>query len=186
MDMPRPDLRISTRAEGTAEEVKWLIAREIPHLRRYALALVNDSEAADDLVQDCLERATRKRHLLRRRGAVRSWLFRIQYTVFVNSCARRTRRGEVPLEETDPSLALRPEQEGRLVCLDVAQGLARLPVEQRAVIALVALEGVSYDEAADILGVPIGTVRSRLSRGRESLKALGIGADRGGRIREIK
>lgn len=174
------------RGDRSTDELKWLIAREIPHLRRYALALVDDPDAADDLVQDCLERAMRKRHLLRRRGAIRSWLFRIQYTVFVNTYVRRKRRGEVQLDSAGPSLAAGPEQERRLICLDVEQGLALLPAEQRAAIVLVALEGVSYDEAADILGVPIGTLRSRLSRGREGLKALAIGTERSGRIRGVK
>lgn len=168
------------------DEIKWLIAREIPHLRRYAFALVGDPETADDLVQDCLERALRKRHLLRCRGSVRSWLFRIQYTVFVNNVTRRSRPGEVPIEEAGAQLGMPPEQDGRLACLDIARGLARLPAEQRAAIVLVALEGVSYDEAADMLGIPIGTLRSRLFRGRESLKAHGLGTGRFGRLQRVK
>lgn len=169
------------------DELKWLIAREIPHLRRYALALLNDPEAADDLVQDCLERAIRKRHSLQRRGSIRSWLFRIQYTLFIEGHRRRNRRNETPLDDTIPDPAVPAGQESRLIYLDVAQGMAQLPVEQRAAIGLVALEGVPYDEAARILGVPIGTVRSRISRGRERLKALGLGTIiQSERLRRVK
>src|SRR5712691_6422066 len=81
------------------DELQWLIAREIPHLYRYALALLRNTDAADDLVQDCLERALRKRQLWRRQGSMRNWLFRMLYNVFLNT--RHTRRRE--------RLAVRPE-----------------------------------------------------------------------------
>src|SRR3546814_13521510 len=84
------------------EETKWLIAREIPHLRRYALALVRDREAADDLVQDSLERALKKRHLWRRQGSIRSWLLRVLYNVYLTQLrGRRRRRAAVPLHEVE-------------------------------------------------------------------------------------
>lgn len=178
--------RGAPRPAGAEDEIKWLIAREIPHLRRYAFALTNQPEAADDLVQDCLERALRKRHLLRHRGSIRTWLYRIQYTVFIDTYVSRKKRKEVALDELTSAPAVAPPQDGWLACLDVAHGLARLPAEQRAAILLVALEGMTYDEAADILGVPIGTVRSRLSRGRETLRALGIGTDRSAKTRRAK
>lgn len=160
-------------------ETKWLIAREIPRLRRYALALTGDPAAADDLVQDTLERAIRKRHLWRRRGSIRAWLYRILYNVFLNQAGRRKRaQAEIDIEaapDTASALNERPRHDARLVCRDVAEAMLELPADQRAAIALTAVEGLAYDEAAEALGVPIGTLRSRLSRGREQLRALYAG-----------
>jgi RNA polymerase sigma-70 factor (ECF subfamily) len=154
------------------DETKWLIAREIPRLRRYALTLERDPDAADDLVQDTLERALRKRHLWTRKGSIRSWLYRIEYTVFVNRRPRRLKElRELPLDEDAP-IDNPPLQEQRLFCNDIGSALHRLPDEQRAAIGLTAVEGLSYEEAADVLGIPIGTFRSRLSRGRETLRGI--------------
>lgn len=168
------------------DDTKWLISREIPHLRRYARALRRESDAADDLVQDCLERAIRKRHLWRRDGTIRSWLFRILHNLYVNDEKRRRRRRPVPIDEAwnlQPSL---PGQEKRVEMLDVAAAMDRLPVEQRAAILLVALEGMTYDEAASTLRIPVGTLRSRISRGREALQGLGIPSARAAHIRSVK
>ena len=175
-------------------DTKWMIAREIPHLRRYALALAGDPAAADDLVQDTLERAIRKRHLFGRRGSIRGWLYRILYNVFLNQTARRRRaRAEVELEaaaEGAPALAEGPQHELSLACRDIAEAMRALPAEQRAAIALTAVEGLSYDEAAEVLGVPVGTVRSRLSRGRDRLRELYSGETTVGgaapRLRRVK
>lgn len=156
-------------------ETSWLIAREIPRLRRYALALTGDATAADDLVQDTLERAITKRHLWRRRGSLRSWLYRILYNVFLNQAGRRRRRqAEIELDEAPP-LGVRPRHDARLVCRDIAEAMLSLPAEQRAAIALTAIEGLAYDEAAEVLGVPVGTLRSRLSRGRDRLREIHAG-----------
>ncbi len=165
-----------------SETTKWLIAREIPRLRRYALVLARDPAAADDLVQDTLERAIRKRHLWSRQGSLRGWLYRMLYNVFLNQSARRRRsRAEVELDEA-PALSEGPRHDARLVCRDIAEAMHALPAEQRAAIALTALEGLSYDEAADALGVPIGTLRSRLSRGRDQLRAIHTGEIHTGEI----
>ena len=154
------------------DETSWLIAREIPRLRRYALTLVNEPEAADDLVQDTLERAIRKRDQWRRRGAIRSWLYRILYNVFVNKCAANAKHdGNVGLDDAPPLWAW-PAQEDQAHCRDIAEAMQRLPYDQRAAIALTAIEGLPYDEAAAVLEVPIGTLRSRLSRGREALRMM--------------
>lgn len=166
------------------DDLKWLIAREIPNLRRYARALVGDAEAADDLVQDCLERALRKRALWRREGRIRNWLFKILYRIHLGRVRRP--RSLLSIEADDMEFESPAGQEGRIHCLNVAQALAALPAEQRAVILLVALEGMSYDAAADILGVPVGTVRSRLSRGREALRAVGLGSERQVRLKSMK
>jgi RNA polymerase sigma-70 factor (ECF subfamily) len=153
------------------DDVRWAIAQEIPHLRRYARGLTGDAASADDLVQASLERALRKHRLWRRRGSLRSWLFRIVHRTFLNDLQRGGRH--VPLEEAAAE-AVTPApwtaQETRIEALDVVRRLAHLPVGQRAVLLLVVVEDLSYDEAADVLGVPIGTVRSRLSRARESLR----------------
>lgn len=155
------------------DDVKWLMAREIPRLRRYARILADSSDAADDLVQDCLERAIRKRHLWSRRGSMRSWLYRILYNVFLNQSVERGRRRiMVPLDDEAVPLASPATQEDKVICTDIAQALQRLPKEQRAAIALIAVEGLSYDEAASILDIPIGTLRSRLSRGRDHLRSV--------------
>lgn len=168
------------------DETKWLIARETPRLRRYALALVNEPAAADDLVQDTLERAIRKRHLWSRRGSVRSWLYRILYNVFLNQAGRRRRKqAEVDLDDA-PAVASPATQEQRMICRDIVAAMRALPPEQRAAIALTAVEGFSYDEAAEILGIPIGTLRSRLSRGRDRLWALYPDAQSEPHLRRVK
>lgn len=152
------------------EETKWLIAREIPRLRRYALALTRDRVAADDLVQDTLERAIRKRNLWRGHGSLRGWLYRLMYNVFLNQSPRRKRQAqEVDLDHA-PELAGQGAPDRNVVYRDVMAALQELPAEQRAAIALTAIEGLSYDEAAAALDVPVGTLRSRLSRGRERLR----------------
>ena len=169
------------------DELQWLIGREMPHLRRYARALTRDTDAADDLVQDCLERALRKRQLWRRQGSIRSWLFRMLYHVFLNTRhAQRRERLMVPLETIAPPMAESPRQEQYVECRDIAEALDQLPEPQYAAIMLIALEGLSYDEAAWVLGIPVGTLRSRLSRGRETLRALWAGALRRDMVRRIK
>lgn len=156
------------------DDVKWLIARELPRLRRYAWALRNDS-GAEDLVQDCLERALRKHNLWRRGTNIRAWLFRILYNVHL-STLRRTRRLPqfVPYDDILPSV----EGGRQLVSVElgeIARALADLPPEQRDVLLLAALEGMRYDEIAHVLGIAIGTVRSRLSRGRAALRDSAAG-----------
>ena len=169
------------------DEVSWLMAREIPRLRRYALALVNEPGAADDLVQDCLERAMRKSHLWQRRGSIRSWLYRILYNLFLNQAAERNRhRRHVALDEVAHLMAAPGGQEHRIVCGDIASAMMALPPDQRAAIILTAVEGLSYDETAAVMGVPVGTIRSRLSRGREQLRSLYAGDIASPVLRRIK
>jgi len=153
------------------QETKWLMAREIPRLRRYALTLTRDPVAADDLVQDTLERAIRKRHLWKRHGSLRSWMYRILYRIFLNQGSQRKRRAlEIDLDHAPEPVAPGSPEAG-LVHRDIVDALCELPAEQRAAIALTAIEGLSYDEAATALDIPVGTLRSRLSRGRERLRA---------------
>lgn len=155
------------------DDIAELIEPHIPALRRYAWALARDEDTADDLVQDCLERAVGRWHLRRREGNARAWLFAILHNLFVSHLRRRARRGvDVPIEDgpTMPSAA--PGQDNTLAVRDVLKALGLLPAEQRAVLLLVGVEDLSYEETARILGVPIGTVMSRLSRGRERLRQL--------------
>ena len=156
------------------------IEAEIPRLRRYARALTRDVVAADDLVQDCLARALGKLHLWQEGTDLRAWLFTILHNQYVNQVRRAVREGAVVgLSETEPMLTRAPHQGKRLELRDLERAIAKLPEEQRSVILLVGLEGMRYEEVAEILDVPVGTVRSRLSRGREALRRLmGIVPDR--------
>ena len=142
----------------------------IPRLRRYARALVGDRATADDLVQDTLERAWAKLHLYRRGTDLRAWLFTVMHNVHVNR-VRATRPTDL-LEDEMPELAQRAPQGDALLVRDLDRAIARLPSEQRAVLLLVTLEEMSYEEVARALNVPIGTVMSRLSRARDKLRHL--------------
>jgi RNA polymerase sigma-70 factor (ECF subfamily) len=145
----------------------------IPRLRRYARALVGDRASADDLVQDTLERAWAKLHLYRRGTDLRAWLFTVMHNVHVNKV--RAARVTDTLDEDTPEIALRPPQGDSLLMRDLERAVALLPAEQRAVLLLVTLEDMSYEEVARTLGIPIGTVMSRLSRAREKLRAMMYG-----------
>ncbi len=150
------------------------IAPYIPRLRRYARALVGDQHAADDLVQDTLERAINKRHLWRPGSDLRAWLFAIMHNVFVNQLRSRQSHPEVALDdEALPAVA--STESARLELRDLQAALAALPVEQREIVLLVGLEQLAYAEVSQALGIPIGTVMSRLFRGRERLRALMTG-----------
>jgi RNA polymerase sigma-70 factor, ECF subfamily len=161
-------------------EIHRRIEAEIPRLRRYARALARDVAAADDLVQDCLTRALGKLHLWQEGTDLRAWLFTILHNQYVNQVRRAVREGAaVGLSESEPMLTRGPHQGKRLELRDLERALAKLPEEQRSVILLVGLEGMRYEEVAQVLDLPVGTVRSRLSRGREALRRLmGIVPDR--------
>jgi RNA polymerase sigma factor (sigma-70 family) len=156
----------------------------IPRLRRYARALTGDRSGADDLVQDTLERAWAKLHLYRRGTDLRAWLFTVMHNVYVNRV--RAARPTDPLDEEMAELAQRPSQGDALVVRDLDRALARLPEEQRAVVLLVAIEDMSYDEVARTLDIPIGTVMSRLSRAREKLRGMMLGLGPAGRLKVVK
>jgi RNA polymerase sigma-70 factor (ECF subfamily) len=143
----------------------------IPALRRYARSLMRDRAAADDLVQDCLERAVSRWHQ-RRDGNVRAWLFSILHNLAVDQFRRSGARGRnVGLDETaGGDFGVSGTQEDGLMYRDILNKVARLPEDQRAVLLLVAVEDLSYAEAAKVLDIPVGTVMSRLSRARERLR----------------
>ena len=156
-----------------------LVESEVPRLRRYARALTRDVSRADDLVQSCLVRAIAKQHLWQPGTDLRAWLFTILHNQHVNDVRRGVREGaSIPVEEVASALTVDANAGASLQLRDLERALARLPDEQRQVILLVGLEGMRYEEVATILGIPIGTVRSRLSRGRETLRVLmGISDD---------
>ena len=156
----------------------------IPRLRRYARALVGDRATADDLVQDTLERAWSKLHLYRRGTDLRAWLFTVMHNVHVNRV--RAARATDPLEDEMPELAQRAPQGDALLVRDLDRGIARLPAEQRAVLLLVTLEEMSYEQVARTLGIPIGTVMSRLSRAREKLRAMMLGQSVTTKLKVVK
>ena len=147
------------------------IVEHIPRLRRYARALVGDRYAADDLVQDTLERAWNKFYLWRPGSDLRAWLFAIMHNVFVNQARRRRYEIELPMDEM-PAVAVRATQSEQLELHDVDRALHNLPVEQREVVLLVVVEQLTYGEVSRSLDIPIGTVMSRLSRARERLRQL--------------
>ena len=159
-----------------------LIVPFIPNLRRYARALVGDREGADDLVQDTLERAVRKFHLWRP-GDLRAWLFSIMHNVFVNQLKARKIAYEV---EIDDNIAAPVPTATPMDLMDLDRALGHISPEQREVVLLVALEDMTYAEVARALGIPIGTVMSRLSRGRERLKRLMDGEPPQGGLRIVQ
>jgi RNA polymerase sigma-70 factor (ECF subfamily) len=162
----------SQRREPRMSDITQEIAVHIPGLRRYARALARDVVAADDLVQECLTRALGKLHLWRG-GDLRAWLFTILHNQHVNEVRRSVRRGTT-VELSDPKLRLNrpPNQDKVLELRDLDRALGQLPAEQRAVILLIGLEGMPYAAVGEVLGIPIGTVRSRLFRGRHALRRL--------------
>jgi len=150
-----------------------LLEREIPRLRRYARALTHDASRADDLVQETLVRAIAKQHRWQFGTNLHAWLFTLMHNQNVNGvrlCAREGMAVEFDDKWPFPTAATDPT--AGLSLRDLDRALARISEEQRQVILLIGLEDISYKEAATILDVPIGTIRSRLSRGRESLRAL--------------
>jgi len=150
---------------------------EIPRLRRYARALTRDAVAADDLVQECLVRALARLHLWQAGTNLRAWLFTILHNQNVNQVRRAVRAGAtVELSDAEPRLHRTASQDTKLELRDLDRALGRLPEGQRAVILMIGLEGMPYGEVAEVLGIPVGTVRSRLSRGRDALRRM-MGAE---------
>lgn len=155
-------------------DMMQLVEPLIPALRRYARALLRDPADADDLVQDCLERAVSHWHQRRSDGDARTWLYAILHNLAVSQMRRRTRRGaHLPVEDApEASLSVAPNQDEGLRHRDLMAALDALPEEQRSVLLLVTVEGLSYAETARVLAIPTGTVMSRLSRARDRVIRL--------------
>ena len=161
-----------TKNRHEREEINWMIAQEIPALRRYAQILLRNSDKNDDLVQDTLERAIKKSHTWRREGSIRSWLYRILYTTFINRYSKPHLKEVAAQDVIDNSDMPEPESpEGQVEARRVMHAANTLQSRYREVLLLVAVEGFSYDEVAGIMDIPVGTVRSRLARAREDLRA---------------
>jgi len=153
-------------------------------LRRYARALTGDRNAADDLVQDTLEKAWKRFALWRPGSDLRAWLFTIMHNVFVNQLRSSPRNQEPPHASLEITVAA--PQEDRLRLRDLNKALRELSPEHREVVLLIGLEQMSYEQAAKVLGIPIGTVMSRLSRGREQLRAIINGTSATSQLKVIK
>lgn len=162
------------------ETVRDDLAACLPRLLRYARALTGDAAWADDLVQDTAERALRRTLLLRPHSNTHAWLMMMLRHLYIDQLRRRR---ELAVDADDPLWQRLEAPAGEvdgLVLRDVQHAIFSLPLEQREVLLLVALEQLSYREAATILQVPIGTVMSRLSRAREHLRRV-LGGDTGSR-----
>ncbi|MEP7239690.1 MAG: sigma-70 family RNA polymerase sigma factor [Devosia sp.] len=154
------------------------IELSIPALRRYARALTRNADRADDLVQDCIERAIRKQALWKPTGSLKSWLFRMLLNLYRNELRMTRRRGEhVPVETLLVEPAVAPSQPGRIALTEMSRAIERLAAEQREALLLVVLEGLSYAEAAGVLEIPMGTLMSRLGRARAALRTMTGGAE---------
>ena len=149
-----------------------LLEAQIPRLRRYARALTRDVSRADDLVQSCLTRAVAKQHLWQPGTDLRAWLFTILHNQHVNDVRRLVREGNTVELGEAPQLTVQSNAIPSLELRDLERAIHKLPEEQRSVILLIGLEGMRYEEVAAVLDVPVGTVRSRLSRGRDQLRRL--------------
>jgi RNA polymerase sigma-70 factor (ECF subfamily) len=150
-----------------------LLEEQIPRLRRYARALTRDIERADDLVQDTLVRALIKQHLWQAGTNLRAWLFTLMHNQNINSARHSIREGwNIDVEAVSNVLTATTDPTASRRLYELNRALSQLVPEQRQVILLVGLEEFSYGETSAILNVPVGTVRSRLSRGRDQLRRL--------------
>jgi RNA polymerase sigma-70 factor (ECF subfamily) len=162
-------------AERQADNFSTLLEQQIPRLRRYAYALHRSSRArADDLVQDTLVRAISKQHLWQPGTNLQAWLFTLMHHQNVNDVRRSIVRAGViyNVEELHDSLRSADDTSAFLQLRDLERAMAKLTMENRQIILLVALEGLYYEDVAEVLRIPVGTVRSRLSRGRAALRRL--------------
>lgn len=168
------------------QDISTQIVACIPNLRRYARGLTGSKDAADDLVQDALERAWKRISLWQRRGDLRAWLFSILHNVFIDQQRSKRASPEEPMGEVEISTPVRATQTDMLEVADLDRALLRLPPEQREVLLLVAVEQMTYEQVGAALGVPLGTVMSRLSRARERLRAVLDGRESTSRLKVVK
>jgi RNA polymerase sigma-70 factor, ECF subfamily len=154
------------------------LKEHLPSLRRYAWSLLRNSSDADDLVQECLVRALDRMDTLRAPDDLRPWLFSIMHNVFTSQWRSVANRARLLRERHDVDAAVPPSQEASVHFREILRGLDTLPEEQREVLLLVAVEGFQYDEVAEVLNIPLGTVTSRLSRARDRLMRFVPGFER--------
>lgn len=162
------------------------IQDHIPALRRYARALMHQPDRADDLVQDCLERGWRYLHSWDPGSDLRAWLFTIMHNLYVNQLRRHSGAPHfVPIDEAEQCPDPTTSAESAVHLHNLDQAMSRLPASQREVLLLVAVEGIRYEDVAEILDIPLGTVMSRLYRARERLREL-LDGDHPSRLRRVK
>ncbi|AVF03993.1 MULTISPECIES: sigma-70 family RNA polymerase sigma factor [Devosia] len=157
----------------------------VPALRRYARALTRNIDHADDLVQDCLERAISRRGLFRPSGPMRPWLFTILVNLHRNARRSEQRRGPHLDADSLPDLGTPAPQHSHLALAELSRAIDGLPLEQKETLLLVTLEGMAYAEAASILDIPLGTLMSRLGRARANLR-LSTGEAQEPHLRSVK
>ncbi|BBU32109.1 RNA polymerase sigma factor (plasmid) [Burkholderia sp. THE68] len=166
------------------------LIEHVPRLRRYARALLNNRDLADDLVQDTIERALSRTTMFEAGTDLRAWLFTLMHNVFVNQIRKASSRAvHVSVDDDDigeREFAAPGNQMRSLEVRDLDYALQRLPAEQREVVLLVGLEEMTYAEVAIALDIPIGTVMSRLSRGRERLRTLMAGTQPSARLKVVR
>jgi len=170
------------------DDKRAAILAEIPRLRRYARALLRDRDAADDLVQDCLERALSRLDNWSTGENPRRWLFTIMHHLFVDQTRKVKRRNEtiIPANEATLDVAQAASQLDSVASREIIDALQVISPERRAALLIVAVEGFSYAEAANMLGIPAGTLMSRISRGRDELRTLLDDASRRRAIRVVE
>ena len=157
----------------------------VPALRRYARALTRNIDHADDLVQDCLERALSRRGLFRPAGPMRPWLFTMLTNLHRNAKRSERRRGDMVDVDDLPGRGMPAPQPGHLALVELDRAIGALPLDQKEALLLVTLEGLAYADAASILDIPIGTLMSRLGRARASLRQL-TGTPQEPHLRSVK
>lgn len=166
--------------DAKSDAVRREMIALLPRLRRFAAALTGNLSEADDLVQDTVERALRNLERWEAGTRLDSWMYRIAQNLWIDTVRAKRRRPVVSGDPPEAAVWIDGNRvaEAKLTFADTCRALAELPGDQRAAVALVLIEGLSYREAADILGVPIGTVTSRLARARETLSARVFGEAR--------
>jgi RNA polymerase sigma-70 factor (ECF subfamily) len=170
----QPEVLEQARSSAAADDaLAAAIVAELPRLRRHTVHLLYNHTDADDLVQDCLETALRERASLQDPTKLRSWLFSILNNLFLMRLRSNVRRKQaLPIEDFADSLAASASPEDYDAARDLARAMAKLSIEHRQILLLLNVEEYSYREVADTLGLPIGTVMSRLARARRRLRAL--------------
>ena len=158
------------RTMSSLEQVRAQIVTMLPRLRRFGRAIAHHASDADDLVQIAIERALLRHEQWRPEAPFHSWMFGIMRNAWIDEARSRSRQAKVLAPEEAGLNVGDNASEAQLRLLSVQQAMASLPEEQRLAVALVLIEGLSYKEAAEALDVPIGTLTSRLARGREALQ----------------
>ncbi|MCG8016319.1 MAG: sigma-70 family RNA polymerase sigma factor [Candidatus Thiodiazotropha sp. 'RUGA'] len=169
-----------------ADHFSKLLIDNIPHLRRYARSLTRDPHQSDDLVQDCLDRALSRMHQWKSNTNLRAWLFTIMHNLHVSNLrGRRPSTTWESLEQSETADHKQSGQEGMIQIRDLERALSKLSDDQREILMLVCVEGMRYEEVAQVLNIATGTVMSRLHRAREALRQI-LRGEEPAKLRRIK